>query len=113
MLQLLVITIDETDEFLETLAGLKAHGMNGVVIQSTSLKHALLNSTVDAAPIFGSLSKVVSNDFEMSHTAFLLLNEDQTEHAKRVVRRNTKGLGKKGVMFTVPISSFEGIEEVR
>ena len=111
MMQLLVITIDDCDEFLETLAGLKAHGMNGVVIQSTSLKHALLNSTVDAAPLFGSLSKVVSNDFEMSHTAFLILNEDQIEHAKRVVRRNTKGLGKKGVMFTVPISSFEGIDE--
>ena len=53
MMQLMVITIDETDEFLETLAGLKAHGMNGVVIQSTSLKHALLNSTVDAAPKIG------------------------------------------------------------
>lgn len=111
MMQLLVITIDDCDEFLETLAGLKAHGMNGVVIQSTSLKHALLNSTIDAAPIFGTLSKVVSNDFEMSHTAFLLLNDDQVEHAKRVVRRNTKGLGKKGVMFTVPITSYEGIEE--
>ena len=44
MMQLLVITIDDCDEFLETLAGLKAHGMNGVVIQSTSLKHALLST---------------------------------------------------------------------
>ena len=110
-MQLLVITIDDCDEFLETLAGLKAHGMNGVVIQSTSLKHALLNSTIDAAPIFGSLSKVVSNDFEMSHTAFLMLTDEQIEHAKRVVRRNTGGLGKHGVMFTVPLSSYEGIDE--
>ncbi len=109
-MQLLVITIDNCDEFLDTLAGLKAHGMNGIVFQSTSLKHALLNSTVDAAPIFGSLSKVMSNDFESSHTAFLLLSDDQIEHAKRVVRRNTDGLGKKGVMFTLPITSYEGIE---
>ena len=109
-MQLLVITIDNCDEFLDTLAGLKAHGMNGIVFQSTSLKHALLNSTVDAAPIFGSLSKVMSNDFESSHTAFLLLSDDQIEHAKRVVRRNTDGLGKKGVMFTHPITSYEGKE---
>ncbi len=110
-MQLLVITIDKCEEFLDTLAGLKAHGMNGIVFQSTSLKHALLHSTVDAAPIFGSLSKVMNNDFESSHTAFLLLNDDQIEHAKRVVRRNTNGLGRKGVMFTIPIISYEGIEE--
>lgn len=109
-MQLLVITIDNCEEFLDTLAGLKEHGMNGIVFQSTSLKHALLNSTVDAAPIFGSISKIVSNDFESSHTAFLVLSDDQVEHAKRVVRRNTHGLGKKGIMFTIPISFLEGIE---
>ena len=50
-MQLLVITIDDCDEFLATLEGLRAHGMNGIVFQSTSLKHALLNSNVDAPPI--------------------------------------------------------------
>ena len=104
-MQLLVITIDDCDEFLATLEGLRAHGMNGIVFQSTSLKHALLNSNVDAPP-----SKIMSHDFESSHTAFLLLNEDQIEHAKRVIRRNTHGLGKKGIMFTLPVLSFEGID---
>lgn len=109
-MQLLVITIDDCDEFLATLEGLRAHGMNGIVFQSTSLKHALLNSNVDAQPIFGRVSKIMSHDFESSHTAFLLLNDDQLEHAKRVIRRNTHGLGKKGVMFTLPVLSFEGID---
>lgn len=109
-MQLLVITIDDCDEFLATLEGLRAHGMNGIVFQSTSLKHALLNSNVDASPIFGRVSKIMSHDFESSHTAFLLLNDDQLEHAKRVIRRNTHGLGKKGVMFTLPVLSFEGID---
>ena len=109
-MQLLVITIDDCDEFLATLEGLRAHGMNGIVFQSTSLKHALLNSNVDAPPISGRVSKIMSHDFESSHTAFLLLNDDQLEHAKRVIRRNTHGLGKKGVMFTLPVLSFEGID---
>ena len=109
-MQLLVITIDDCDEFLATLEGLRAHGMNGIVFQSTSLKHALLNSNVDAPPIFGRVSKIMSHDCESSHTAFLLLNDDQLEHAKRVIRRNTHGLGKKGVMFTLPVLSFEGID---
>ena len=30
-MQLLVITIDDCDEFLATLEGLRAHGMNGIV----------------------------------------------------------------------------------
>ena len=110
-MQLLVVTIDKCDEFLNTLEGLRAHGMNGIVFNSTSLKHALLESDINAAPIFSGMSKLVKPEFEPSHTAFLLLNDDQIEHAKRVVRRNTNGLGKKGVMFTLPISSFEGIEE--
>ena len=111
IMQLLVITIDNCEEFLETLEGLKAHGMNGIVFQSTSLKNALLGSNVDAAPIFGSVSKIISHDFESSHTAFLVLDEDRIEHAKRVIRRNTKGLGKKGFMFTIPVGSYEGIDE--
>ena len=109
-MQLLVITIDNCDEFLETLAGLKEHGMNSIIFTSTSLKHALLNSNIDAGPIFSGVSKIVSPDFQSSHTAFLLLNDDQIEHAKRVVRRNTHGLGKKGIMFSCPVSFFEGIE---
>lgn len=109
-MQLLVITIDNCDEFLNTLAGLKEHGMNGIVMQSTSLRHALLNSSIDAGPIFSGVSKVIFHDFESSHTAFLLLNDDQMEHAKRVVRRNTHGLGKKGIMFSCPVSFYEGIE---
>ncbi len=110
-MQLLVITIDNCDEFLATLEGLRAHGMNGIVFQSTSLKNALLESNIDAAPIFGRVSKVISHDFESSHTAFLVLDDDRIEHAKRVILRNTKGLGKKGFMFTIPVSSYEGIEE--
>lgn len=68
-MQLLVITIDDCDEFLATLEGLRAHGMNGIVFQSTSLKHALLNSNVDAPPIFGRVRQKSSHDFESSHTA--------------------------------------------
>lgn len=110
-MQLLVITIDDCDEFLATLEGLRAHGMNGIVFQSTSLKHALLNSNVDAPPIFGRVSKIMSHDFESSHTAFLLLNEDQIEHAKRVIRRNTHGLGKKASCSRCPY--FRSKESMR
>lgn len=108
---LLVISIENCDEFLATLEGLKAHGMNGIVFDSTSLEQALLKNRENTMPLFGGVSRVIDDDFETSHTAFLLLTEDQVAHAKRVIRRNTNGLGKKGVMFTLPVLSYEGFEE--
>lgn len=108
-MQLLVITLDDSDEFLRTLADLKDHGMNGIVIPTTSLKHALLTSKVDAAPIFGSLSKLIENNFEPSNTVLMLVNDKELEEAKEIVRIKTKGISRKGVMFAVPVSFWEGL----
>lgn len=110
-MQLLVITIDDCDEFLATLEGLRAHGMNGIVFQSTSLKHALLNSNVDAPPIFGRVSKIMSHDFESSHTAFLLLTDDQLEHRQSALSAATRtDWAKKASCSRCPCISFEGID---
>lgn len=110
-MQLLIITLDDSEEFLHTLSGLKDHGMNGIVLPSTSLKHALLHSKVDDAPIFGSISKIVKSDYEASHTVLMLVPEEKIETAKNVVRDITKGLGRKGVMMALPVSFWEGITE--
>lgn len=110
-MNLLVITLDESDQFLRTLAGLKENGMNGIVIPTTSLKHALLNSKIDAAPIFGSISKLVENNFEPSNTVLMLVNDEELEEAKEIVRSITKGIGKKGIMFAVPVSFWEGLDD--
>lgn len=110
-MQLLVITLDDSEEFLKTLSGLKKNGMNGIVLPTTSLKHALLNSTVDAAPIFGSLSKIVEHDYEATNSVLMLVSEEKLEEAKKIVRNITKGIGKKGVMFALPVSFWEGIVE--
>ena len=109
-MQLLVITLDNSEEFLKTLSGLKDHGMNGIVIPTTSLKHALLHSTVDAAPIFGSISKLVEHDYELSHTVMMLVSKEKIEVAKNIVKGIVKEFGKKGIMFAVPLSFWEGIE---
>ena len=109
-MQLLVITLDDCDEFLHTISVLKDHGMNGIVFQTTSLKHALLESRYEDAPIFGSLSKLLSNDLEASHTLFLLLKDEEVKDAIEVVRSSAHKLERKGVMFTLPVSFWEGIE---
>jgi hypothetical protein len=108
-MQLLVITLDNSKDFLRTLAKLKDHGMNGIVFPTMSLKHALLETKIDAAPIFGGLSKLVEHDFEASHTVLMLVHSDDIETVKNDVREITKGLGKKGIMFAMPVSFWEGI----
>jgi len=110
-MQLLVVTLDDSEEFLRTLSKLKEQNMNGIVLPSTSLKHALLSqNAVDDVPIFGSVSKIVRHEFEASHTLLMLVEENQLEAAKKTVRDITRGLGKKGVMFALPVSFWEGID---
>ena len=110
-MQLLIVTLDDSEEFLKTLSQLKDHGMNGIVIPTTSLKHTLLTSKVDAAPIFGSLSKIVKQDYEASHTLLMIVSEEELEMTKTIVRKITKGLGRKGIMFALPVSFWEGLDE--
>ncbi len=109
-MELLVITLKDNEEFLRTLSGLKDHGMNGVVLPCTSLRHALLNNNVDAAPAFGGLSKVVDHHFDASHTVFMLINKEKLEEAKAVVHSIAKNLEGKGVMFSMPVTFFEGLK---
>lgn len=109
-MNLLVITLDDSEEFLKSLSGLKDHGMNGIVIPTTSLKHALLHNTVDAAPIFGGVSKLMNQDYTLSHTCVMLIPDEKVEEAKQVVLGITKGLGRKGVMFALPVTFWEGID---
>lgn len=109
-MQLLIITLDDSEDFLRTLSDLKDHGMNGIVFPTTSLKHALLSSNIDAAPIFGSIGKLVKREYEASHTVLMLVDDENLDFARKTVREITHGLGRKGILFTVPVSSWEGLD---
>lgn len=104
------VALDDSEEFLQILAGLKDHGMNGIVMPSTSLKHALLQSDNDEVPIFGKLSNLVKSEFAMSHTLMMLIPDEKLEDAKNTVRGIVKDLRKKGVMFAMPVSFWEGLD---
>lgn len=108
-MQLLVITLDDMNEFLQTLSALKENGLNGIVLPSTSLKHALLKSKVDAAPLFGSLSKIMQRDFEASHTLLMLVREEKIDEIKEIVHSVAKELSRKGIMFALPVTFWEGL----
>lgn len=108
-MQLLVITLDDMEEFLQTLSVLKNNGMNGVVLPSTSLKHALLESKTEAPPLFGSLNKIMQRDFEASHTLLMLVREEKLDEIKTLIHSVAKELSKKGIMFALPVTFWEGL----
>ena len=97
-MQLLVVTLDDSEEFLKTLSRLKEDGLNGIVIPTTSLKHALMHSTVDAAPIFGSISKLVTQDYECNHTLLMLVDEEKLEDAMFLIEDAKNAMEELGIV---------------
>ena len=49
-MQLLVVTLEDTEVFLRMLNKLSINFRQGIVVPTTSLKHALLHSEIDALP---------------------------------------------------------------
>ena len=107
---LFFVTLEDGNEFLKVLSAMREHGMNGTVLDTTSLKHALTNHEEDI-PMFGKISNLVDKNLQMSHSLMAIIRDEKLEEAKEIVRTSTNGLGrKKGVMFATPITFWEGIE---
>ena len=106
-MQLLILNVNDREEFMRAVRGLKQHGFNGIVFPTTSLKHALLDEDVEPAPIFGSISKLVDNDLIKGDTLLMTLDEEHVELAKAAIR--SVKLKHKGIMYTMPLSSWEEI----
>ncbi len=93
---------------MKALDGIK---VNGVVLASTSVRHALLESNIEPLPDFGALRHVVENVHYNKSTILTVVDEEQIELVKKTVKEASKGCGENaGRMYTVPVSNYEEIE---
>lgn len=108
MKHLLFVVLENTKDTHELIHELAFSGFNGTVISSKSMKHVLEDENEDM-PHFISLAHLSSNNFSANTTIYFILEDEQLEKVKTIIREQTKGFTTtKGGMFATPIESYEG-----
>lgn len=111
-MQAIFIILTDTDYLQDLLTKLSENDIHGTVMPTVSIKHALLSSSVDAAPIFGTISKIVNYDYDSKPTILIVEKEvERIEKIKNIVKDVTNGLVGKGIMFSLPTLFVEGLSD--
>ena len=112
-MQLLVYINSHAESAAPWLSALSEAGLNGATIVDckgmlTALEES---SSVEPAPIAGSLLRFVNNGHANGKMVFMALADEDVPRAKEIICRVTDGQKrhKTGVMFTLPITDWEGL----
>lgn len=104
MLFTILEVCSKTDTLLHALS---KYGVNGTIMPSTSLKHAILQG--NETPTFVTLRHLMPTKFEDTTALVMIVDEEQLEDLKNEIRKisnNFKDIH--GCMFSKKIDEFEG-----
>lgn len=110
-MQLMFIVLNKVEALDSLLEEMMKNGVRGATIMnSTGMAHELAKSGEDF-PIFGTLRLLLDPERSESKTIFMVLREDEVDKVKNIVKSVIGDLSKPdtGIIFTVPVSSAEGI----
>lgn len=107
-MQLLILVLNKTEKLNDLLLSLENRGITGgTILDSTGMAKILYGSNSDTS-MFGSMYMLMNEGRPMNKTILMALEEEKVETAKEAIREicdfSKPGVG---VMFTLPISSFE------
>lgn len=110
-MQALFIVLNQVEKLDTLMMALAEHGIIGGTILDSKGMAKYLYSGHSNLPMFGSMYMLMNDGRPMNKTIFMLLDDEKTEIAKQVVREVMDDLKKEntGIMFTVPVSSVEGL----
>lgn len=111
-MQLLVFITNKTESITPILSELLDHGISGAtVVDCKGMLTALNESSVEPPPIFGSLRRFVNPEHESGKMLFVVVSDERMPIVKGVIKEHTGSLKSPntGVMFTVPLTSAEGV----
>jgi nitrogen regulatory protein PII len=110
-MKLVLIVLNKVDKLDDFLEGLIEHGISGAtIIDSTGLVKELARKSNDF-PIFASIRFRLELDDRESKTIFMVLNDEQVETVRRIIREVVGDLSKPdtAVLFTLPVLTAEGV----
>ncbi len=111
-MQLLVLILTKTECMPRIVSGMIAEGLGDpTVINCEGALNVIDQSNVEPPPIFGSLRYILGQSRKESKMMFAVLNDDHIEKAKKLIDKEVGGIKNPntGIIFTIPVSSVEGI----
>ena len=95
---------------LQKMAERGIHG--ATMVDCEGMLQTLAADSIEPPPFFGSLRKFINPDHEPGKMLFAVLREEQIGVAKSCIHDVCGSLDRPnaGIMFTVPVTSVEGVE---
>lgn len=110
-MEALFIVLNKVEKLDDLMLAFADKGITGGTILESKGMAKFLYSEHQELPMFGSLYMLMNDGRPMNKTIFMLLPKEKVEIAKAIVKQTIGDLNQEniGIMFTMPVSSFEGI----
>ena len=111
--QSLILILKDLDCITTLITSLAEAGVKGgTLLEGKGMANILMKQ--EEVPIFGMLRHLMNDTIEeKSHVLLFVLQEEQVLPTKSTIKRITGDLNKPGagIMFSIPITSVEGLGE--
>ncbi|MDO5330844.1 MAG: hypothetical protein Q4F15_05455 [Bacillota bacterium] len=109
MKRIVFCVFEDLDATRDMLYSLKDLGYNGTLMGSSSVNRSFACKKKAGQGAFFSLSDYAEGVKEPNLTAFFLVDEEEADKLKQLIREGTEEFSKiHGVMFSFPVSDYEG-----
>lgn len=110
-MEALFIVLNKVEKLDELMLAFADKGITGGTILESKGMAKFLYSEHQELPILSSLYMLMNDGRPMNKTIFMILDDEKVAVAKSVVKSVVGDLSGEnvGIMFTVPISSVEGL----
>ncbi|MEG0456945.1 MAG: hypothetical protein RR549_02315 [Oscillospiraceae bacterium] len=108
-MQLMVFVLNNIDVLEELMSELSHNGVKGAtIIKSTGMARSLKSDD----PLLYSLKALLAPNHKENYTILMALSDEMIENVKNIIKSVVGDLTQPdtGVIFTVPISSSEGLK---
>ncbi len=111
-MQLFIVVLTEGTYVPTIMKKLYDNNFHGSVLSTKSIHHAFMDS-IEPEPYFGGFSKMVNTEVETSRPMIFVVVKDDKEvkELSKIVNESLNGIKGKGIMYSVPVSFLEGLDD--
>lgn len=111
-MQMLIMVLNNVSHLEHILTEFENSGIHGAtIIDSTGMAKVMNHTKPNELPIFGSLRMLMNEQRPFNKTIFTVLKDEKVQTAISCIKNVVGDLSRPdvGIVFTVPVSFWEGI----